>query len=86
MNGGTTTVSCSPALLLLDVNTYNPDTLNLQNDVAANEYWFTCIGDLVKKFAKQAAYSQRNDSTANERAELYKDQLLDIISCHKDEK
>lgn len=75
-------IACSA--LLVDDSSYDPDTLNLQNDIEANDYWFGCIADLVKKFAKQAAHSQRNDSTACERAALYQEQLLKMIAVHKE--
>lgn len=55
--------------LLLDPNTYNPDTLDLNTDDEAREYWFECFAQLIKKFSTQAARSSQHDPTANARAQ-----------------
>lgn len=57
--------------LLLDPLTYNPDTLDLNKDDEAREYWFECLAKLFKKFSIQAARSDRNDKTADARAQKY---------------
>lgn len=55
--------------LLLDPTTYTPDTLNLNADEEARQYWFNCFGQLIKKFSEQAARSGNyEDSDADERA------------------
>lgn len=58
--------------LLYDSRTYNPDTFDLQKDKEAFDYWFLCFKDLVNKFAIQAALSQKNDPTAEKRAQDFK--------------
>lgn len=55
--------------LLLDPNTYNPDTLDLNTDDDAREYWFECFTQLIKKFSAQAARSEDHDPTASARAQ-----------------
>lgn len=55
--------------LLLDPSTYIPDTLNLNADEEARQYWFNCFGQLIKKFSEQAARSEHfQNSDADERA------------------
>lgn len=55
--------------LLLDPNTYIPDTLNLNADEEARQYWFNCFGQLIKKFSEQAARSEHfRDPEADARA------------------
>lgn len=59
--------------LLKDASTYQPDTLDLNSDVEAANYWFPCLHDMIEKFSRQAANSQRNqDETADERADKFK--------------
>lgn len=59
--------------LVKDASTYQPDTLDLNKDVEAANYWFPCFHDMIEKFARQAAKSQRDkDETADERAENFK--------------
>lgn len=55
--------------LLLDAHTYDPDTLDLNEDDEARDYWIDCFQQLAKKFAVQAARSEQNDPTAKERAQ-----------------
>lgn len=55
--------------LLLDPQTYVPDTLDLNEDDEARHYWIDCFQQLAKKFAVQAARSEQNDPTAKERAQ-----------------
>lgn len=58
--------------LLLDPTTYTPDTLNLNADEEARQYWFNCFEQLIKKFSEQAARSETfRDSQADERARRY---------------
>lgn len=55
--------------LLLDPSTYIPDTLNLNADEEAHQYWFNCFDQLIKKFSEQAARSEHfRDPDADERA------------------
>lgn len=55
--------------LLIDPNTYNPDTLDLNSDLEAREYWLECFANMIKKFSAQAARSEKDDPTAAARAQ-----------------
>lgn len=55
--------------LLMDPNEYNPDTLDLNSDLEAREYWLECFANMIKKFSNQAAHSERNDPSAAARAQ-----------------
>ncbi|XP_068143586.1 LOW QUALITY PROTEIN: 4'-phosphopantetheine phosphatase [Drosophila tropicalis] len=72
--------SCS---LLSDVSSYQPDTLDLNTDPKAADYWFPCFRDLVKKFAKQAADSQIEDETAPQRAQQFMEAYLSHLDEHQ---
>lgn len=65
--------------LLLDSSEYNPDTLDLKQDTEAREYWLECFNQLVKKFSVQAAWSQRDDSSAEERALNFRNDYTEYI-------
>lgn len=58
--------------LLLDPETYTPDTLNLNSDEEARSYWFNCMQKLIEKFSQQAAQSDNlNHADASVRAQQY---------------
>lgn len=58
--------------LLVDPETYTPDTLNLNSDEEARVYWFNCIPKLIEKFSEQAARSaQFNQTDGSVRAQQY---------------
>lgn len=65
--------------LLLEPKEYNPDTVDLKSDKEAREYWFECFNGLIKKFSVQAAWSQRNDPTANDRASNFYEDYINKI-------
>lgn len=71
--------------LLLDPKTYDPDTLDLNQDDEARDYWIDCLLQLAKKFAMRAARSQHNDPTAKGRAQQYVYFFveLELILCEK---
>lgn len=72
--------------LLYDPDEYDPDTVNLKKDHEAKEYWFKCFDQLIKKFSVQAAWSQRNDPTANDRAaSFYQDYISRIDKLKNNE-
>lgn len=77
----TTSSTTSPIMhsccaLLQDGANYQPDTLDLNTDAKAADYWFPCFRDLVTKFAKQAAKSQTDDPTAAGRAAQFESAYL----------
>lgn len=74
--------------LLSDPKQYDPDTIfsNLKEDQEAKEYWLKCFDTLIKKFSVQAALSQRDDPTADDRAaSFYQDYISRIDKLKTDE-
>lgn len=53
-----------PCSLLLDPNSYLPDTVDLTTDTAAREYWIDCFSNSVDKVCKntEKAFSKIFDS------------------------
>lgn len=74
--------------MLQDSASYIPDSLDLNLDAEAKEYWFNCFDRLVLKFEQQAAKSQSSDPTAAERAaqfrEHYQEKLRHLKSTNAD--
>lgn len=74
--------------LLQDLESYIPDSLDLNKDNGAKEYWFNCFDRLVLKFELQAAKSQISDPTAVERAaqfrEHYQEKLRQLKKANAD--
>lgn len=82
-----TTTELNGATYFLDTDSYNPDTLDLDVDLEARDYWLRCFGETVKKFAIQAARSQQAESeTATGRAEDFQNDYLDKLNLLKDSK
>lgn len=69
--------------LLQDEANYQPDTLDLNTDAKAAAYWFPCFRELVNKFAKQAASSQRDDDSAEQRAAQFQAAYLRQLEEHQ---
>ncbi|KAH8308272.1 hypothetical protein KR059_009772 [Drosophila kikkawai] len=69
--------------LLPDPAVYQPDTLDLNTDTQAADYWFKCFRDMVEKFAKVAAKSQPEDHTALQRAEQFQAAYLQQVEEHR---
>eukprot|EP00099_Drosophila_melanogaster_P007423 NP_001260085.1 uncharacterized protein Dmel_CG5828, isoform B [Drosophila melanogaster] len=69
--------------LLPDPAVYQPDTLDLNTDGKAADYWFNCFRDMVAKFAKVAAKSQEEDHTATQRAEQFQAAYLQRLEEHQ---
>nr|XP_016924417.1 4'-phosphopantetheine phosphatase [Drosophila suzukii] len=69
--------------LLPDPAVYQPDTLDLNTDGKAADYWFRCFRDMVAKFAKVAANSQAEDHTAPQRAEQFQAAYLQQLDEHQ---
>ncbi|XP_063430219.1 4'-phosphopantetheine phosphatase-like [Mytilus trossulus] len=64
-----------PCSLLLDPNSYLPDTVDLTTDTAAREYWIDCFSNSVDKTRDQALASQTGPDV-KERAETFKQKYL----------
>ena len=71
--------------LLPDAQSYTPDTLDLNSDMLAAKYWFPCFRQMIAKFARQAADSQReNDATAEQRAQKFEESYLSKLGEFED--
>lgn len=70
--------------LLLEV-TYNPDTLNLNENPESKHYWFLCFQDLIAKLAKQASKSCKEED-AEVRAEKLRLYYIEELTLLQDEK
>ncbi|KAL3848608.1 hypothetical protein ACJMK2_019457 [Sinanodonta woodiana] len=64
--------SLLPCPLLLDSNSYHPDTVDLTQDTPARLYWIQCFIDGVDKQKQQAIKSQATSSDVSERADQFK--------------
>ncbi|XP_050497780.1 4'-phosphopantetheine phosphatase isoform X3 [Diabrotica virgifera virgifera] len=56
--------------LLKNPERYNPDTLNLVENLQARNYWLPCLEQMVKKFVSKAQYLHPDDPKATEKAEV----------------
>uniref|UniRef100_A0A336MHU6 4'-phosphopantetheine phosphatase n=1 Tax=Culicoides sonorensis TaxID=179676 RepID=A0A336MHU6_CULSO len=70
--------------LLLESTTYNPDTLNLNEDPESKQYWYLCFQDLISKLAKQASKSCK-EGDAVERAEKLRLHYIEELTKLQDE-
>ncbi|XP_052864917.1 4'-phosphopantetheine phosphatase [Anopheles cruzii] len=75
-----------PCLLLADVQNYNPDTLDLYQDLEAQQYWFECFTQMLLKFERQACNSQPTDESAKPRAARFRQYCLEEFNKLKDGK
>lgn len=70
--------------LLPDPAVYQPDTLDLNTDAKAADYWFDCFRNLATKFAKVAEKSQALvDNTAGQRAEQFREAYIQKLEEHQ---
>ncbi|XP_022319339.2 4'-phosphopantetheine phosphatase-like [Crassostrea virginica] len=68
-----------PCPLLLDQQSYLPDTVELTEDSAAREYWLDCLMKGVHKTKEQAIKSQQNLPEAKERAEKFSTKYIERL-------
>lgn len=54
--------------LLLNPETYIPDTVDLINDKKERDYWLPCLERMVKKFVNKASILNPHNPHAAERA------------------
>lgn len=66
--------------LLENPDLYNPDTIDLNEDKEARDYWLNCFLGLVEKFSNFAKLSQIHDPLSNERAIKFQDDYLERIN------
>ncbi|KAJ8985488.1 hypothetical protein NQ317_015027 [Molorchus minor] len=55
--------------LLKNPELYNPDTIDLYDNVKARDYWLPCLEQMVKKFVNKAGNLNPDDPCATEKAE-----------------
>lgn len=65
--------------LLLDNETYLPDTIDLLNDKEAINYWLPCLEEMAKKFVNKVPYLYPHDKTALERAKYSWQKFHELI-------
>ncbi|TMS35719.1 hypothetical protein L596_003055 [Steinernema carpocapsae] len=70
--------------LLTSYKDYIPDTVNLNDDVEARDYWISCMENSVAKTLTKAIESQADSSDAKFRAELFKDRYLSHLKILKE--
>ncbi|KAL4220369.1 Pantothenate kinase 4 [Mactra antiquata] len=68
-----------PCPLLLDGDSYLPDTVDLTQDTLAREYWLQCFKDSIEKQEEQAIKSQSTVDGAEKRAGQFKHKYLDRL-------
>lgn len=56
--------------LLKEPDNYNPDTIDLMNNIKERNYWLPCLQQLVKKFVSRAGGLNPDYPQATEKAEL----------------
>ncbi|KAK9873112.1 hypothetical protein WA026_020843 [Henosepilachna vigintioctopunctata] len=61
-------VQTSICPLLRNPRTYDPDTIDLLNDIKQRDYWLTCLHQMMKKFITKAAVLNPEDLRAEEKA------------------
>uniref|UniRef100_A0A1B6EFC2 4'-phosphopantetheine phosphatase n=1 Tax=Clastoptera arizonana TaxID=38151 RepID=A0A1B6EFC2_9HEMI len=62
--------------LLADPANYIPDTVDLNCDKEARDYWLKCFESSIEKFIQKAIESQPYSSTASERAQQFKEKYI----------
>ncbi|KAH9490709.1 Pantothenate kinase 4 [Bulinus truncatus] len=68
-----------PCPLLLDVNSYFPDTVDLTQDKDARDYWLKCFADGANKTRALAIKSQPHEADATERADKFIHKYLERL-------
>ncbi|XP_050525416.1 4'-phosphopantetheine phosphatase [Daktulosphaira vitifoliae] len=62
--------------LLRDPSTYIPDTVDLNSDREAREYWLNCFEQSIENYVNYAVVSQPSSLTAKSRAEKFKEKFI----------
>ncbi|CAG9825028.1 unnamed protein product [Phaedon cochleariae] len=65
--------------LLKNPDSYNPDTVDLINNLKARNYWLPCLEQMVKKFVKKAQHLNPNDPYAMKKAEACFQDFHDLV-------
>uniref|UniRef100_A0A1I7ZER0 4'-phosphopantetheine phosphatase n=1 Tax=Steinernema glaseri TaxID=37863 RepID=A0A1I7ZER0_9BILA len=70
--------------LLTSYEEYIPDTVNLNDDVDARDYWISCMEKSVQKTLTKAVESDKQSPDAELRANLFKDRYLSHLKIIKE--
>ncbi|XP_044266882.1 4'-phosphopantetheine phosphatase [Tribolium madens] len=65
--------------LLKDPKSYNPDTIDLINDIKERKYWLPCLENMVKKFVAKASSLNPDNPNATENAEICFQKFHDLV-------
>lgn len=65
--------------LLKDPDSYNPDTVDLVNNVEERNYWLPCLDEMVRKFVAKAKFLNPDDAKATEKAEICFDKFHTLV-------
>lgn len=65
--------------LLRNPENYNPDTLDLVDNLHARGYWLSCLEQMVKKFVNKAQYLNPQDPRATEKAEICYQEFHNLV-------
>ncbi|CAH1736599.1 unnamed protein product [Aphis gossypii] len=69
--------------LLKDPSSYIPDTVDLNSDKEAREYWLNCFEESIENYVNYAVASQPTSDTAEERAALFKEKFISRVQLLK---
>ncbi|GMT36136.1 hypothetical protein PFISCL1PPCAC_27433, partial [Pristionchus fissidentatus] len=73
-----------PFPLLSSSVEYDPDTVDLNKDLAAREFWLSIMEDSVHNMCKKAIESQIDSPTAEERAHIVANKYLEQLKLLRD--
>ncbi|XP_050435430.1 4'-phosphopantetheine phosphatase isoform X2 [Adelges cooleyi] len=62
--------------LLMDPASYIPDTVDLNSDKEAREYWLDCFEQSIENYVSYAVASQPTSDTAKSRSEKFKEKFI----------
>jgi type II pantothenate kinase len=65
--------------LLKNPDSYNPDTIDLVNNVKERNYWLPCLENMVKKFVSKAGFLNPDNPEATEKAEVCFQKFHDLV-------
>lgn len=71
--------------LLRDSGNYNPDTIDLVNNLKERSYWLTCFENMVKKFIKKAPSLNPDDPSATQKAEICAQKFHNLVAKAADD-
>ncbi|KAL5233685.1 hypothetical protein ACI65C_001095 [Semiaphis heraclei] len=69
--------------LLKDPSSYIPDTVDLNSDKEAREYWLNCFEESIENYVNYAIASQPASDTAEKRAAMFKEKFISRVQLLK---